>query len=87
MKLMAEAHRKVKEDASRAEGDRLAAKLRAMTPEERAAHDAEVAAEARRENRKNRMLHTQLGAFGAASKLKPGAGHRRGGGGGAAAAK
>ena len=57
---MSDAMRKQKADAKSAEDDRLAAKLRAMTPEERAAHDAEVADAARRESRKNRMLQSQL---------------------------
>jgi hypothetical protein len=57
---MSDAMRKQKADAKLAEDDRLAAKLRAMTPEERAAHDAEVADAARRESRKNRMLQSQL---------------------------
>ena len=76
---MAEVMRKQKAEVKDAEDARLAAKLRAMTPEERAAHEAEVADLARRESRKNRMLQSQMGAYGgggagAAAKRKPAAG-------------
>jgi hypothetical protein len=67
MKLMAEALAKEKADKKRAEEEVLAARLRAMTPEERAEHEAGVQREARREQRKNRMLQSQFTAYGASS--------------------
>ncbi|RYY32759.1 hypothetical protein EON62_04975 [archaeon] len=39
-------------------------RLAAMTPEERAAFEAERAREERREQRKGRMIQSQLGVYG-----------------------
>lgn len=71
MKLMADALAKEKEDKRAAEAAALAAKLRAMSPEERAEHEAASQREARREQRKHRMLQSQFTAYGAgASKAR-----------------
>ncbi len=66
----------------------LQAKLAAMNDEERAEAEKEAAAEAKREARKNRMLSTQMTAYGssaAAAAVRGGRGRGRGRGRGGAA--
>lgn len=81
MKAMAEAMAVERDAKKRAEEAALSAKLAAMSPEERAEFEAAKQREERREQRKNRMLHSQLGAYGAAGVKKPGTTGRGGRGG------
>lgn len=81
-KAFFEAMRKKAEEKRKAEDAQKAVRVASMTPEEQAEFEKEQAAEARRQQRKDRMLSTQLGAYGTgAAAVTRGRGRGRGRGG------
>ena len=85
MKAMADAMRAQKSERAAATAAALAAKLGSLSDEERAEYEARMQRDARSEQRKNRMLTSQLGAYGTAStRAKLGKGIKKGGSGGGA---